>query len=146
MHLYFICCEVKQIQILKIIVNIKVSKSRRKCFRLTFKLNVIWYKQQRMCFHGSHLNDEVVVPYNLCVFLVLAFAVPPLAKHDRCIHVCRRKGVGFIQQWDHAQQDCSTDKHTRYSTVQKIGVFKIFEMFLKRFLVLTKSAFIWYKI
>ncbi len=77
------------------------------------------------------LDDKVVVPYNLCVFLVLAFAVPPLAKHDRGIHVCRRKGVGFIQQWDHAQQDCSTDKHTRYSTVQRFGVGKISEMIVK---------------
>jgi len=33
-------------------------------------------------FNATSLNDKVLVPYNLCIFLVLAFAVPPLAKHD----------------------------------------------------------------
>lgn len=38
------------------------------------------------------------LPDDLHVFSVLALAVPPLAVHDRGVHIRRREGVGFIQQ------------------------------------------------
>ena len=45
------------------------------------------------------------LPDDLCVFPVLALAVPPLAVHDGGVHVGGGEGVGLIQQGDDAQQD-----------------------------------------
>ena len=49
-------------------------------------------------------------PDNLCVLLVFAFAVPPLAEHDRSVHVGRGEGVGLVEQRDHAEQDCPGER------------------------------------
>lgn len=45
------------------------------------------------------------LPDNVGVLPVSAFTVPPLAVHDRRVHVGRGKGVGLIQQRDHTQQN-----------------------------------------
>lgn len=54
-----------------------------------------------------------VLPDNLCILLVLAFAVPPFAKHDRGIHIGRGEGVGLIEQRDDTKQDGPDERKTR---------------------------------
>ena len=68
------------------------------------------------CYSDPFCAFCVCVPDYFGIFPVLALAVPPLAVHDRGVHVGRREGVGFIQQRDYTQQDGSkrnTNAHTR---------------------------------
>jgi len=57
--------------------------------------------------------SHIAVPDNLCILLVLAFAVPPFAKHNRGIHVGWGEGVGLIEQGDDTKKDGPDDKKRR---------------------------------
>lgn len=53
------------------------------------------------------------VPDNLCILLVLAFAVPPFAKHNWGIHIGWGEGVWLVEQRDHTKQDGPDYQHVR---------------------------------
>lgn len=50
------------------------------------------------------------LPDDFYIFTVFAFALSPLTVHYRGIHVGWWESVGFIQEWDYAQQNGPTDK------------------------------------
>ena len=56
-----------------------------------------------------------LLPDNLCILLVLAFAVPPFAKHDGRVHIGRGEGVRLIEQRDHTEQDGPDDGGTAHA-------------------------------
>lgn len=68
-----------------------------------------------------------VLPNDLCILLVLSFAVPPFAKHDRGIHIGWREGVGLIEKRDHTEQDSPSYGTTTHKTQRqrKGGNFNI---------------------
>lgn len=45
------------------------------------------------------------LPDDFYIFTVLALAVPPFTVHNRGVHISRRKGIRFIQQRYHTQQN-----------------------------------------
>lgn len=66
-----------------------------------------------------------LLPDNLCILLVLAFAVPPFAKHDRRVHIGRGEGVRLIEQRDHTEQYSPDDGGDSTRADRKWGQSKI---------------------
>lgn len=62
------------------------------------------------------MDRHHALPDDLCVLLVFAFAVSPLAEHDGRVHVGRGEGVGLVEQRDHAEQDRPDGRDTTAQT------------------------------
>lgn len=55
---------------------------------------------------------DACVPDDLCILLIFALAVSPLAEHDRGVHIGWGECVGLIQKRDHAEEDGSVHTNT----------------------------------
>ena len=70
-------------------------------------------------FTGTHLHSypceylDAYVPDDLCILFIFALAVPPLAEHDRGVHICWGECVWLVQERNHTEEDGSVHTQTQ---------------------------------